>query len=168
MTLSIIPYIVTLYIILIIMHLSLKTHHLTCMNCNFEFVEYIVFDDHYLLCLTCYDRPLFFLPLVLLCFPFCTVTSRVFNLRYQRFFYFNIFRSNHSSLEYSPQNIPLYYLTFHCLLLLFISFVISLTINIYKLHNSLPCFLTLVYLVLLAPIDSLVTLPDFDKSPPYF
>ena len=46
MTLSIIPYIVTLYIILVTMHLSLKTHHLTCMNCDFEFVGCVAFDDH--------------------------------------------------------------------------------------------------------------------------
>ena len=41
-------------------------------------------------------------------------------------------------------------------------------INVHKPHNSLLLFSTLVYLVLLAPIDSLVMLPDFDKSPPYF
>ena len=110
---------------------------------------------------SCYDCPFLFLSLVLLCFPFRIVTSRVFNPHYQCFFYSNIFRSNCFSLEYSSQNIPLYYLTFHCLLLPSISFVISLTINIYKPHSSLLYFPTLVYLVLLASIDPLVTSSGF-------
>ena len=109
----------------------------------------------------CYDCPFLFLSLALLCFPFHIVTSRVFNSCYQCFFY--IFGSNHSSVEYSLQNIPLYYLIFHCLLSLSIFFIISLTINIYKPHNSLPCFPKLVYLVLLAPIHPLVISPGFQQ-----
>ena len=77
------------------------------------------------------------------------------------FFYSNIFGSNCFSLEYSSHNIPLYYLTFHCLLLPSISFVISLTINVYKPHSSLLYFPTLVYLVLLASINPLVTSSGF-------
>ena len=58
--------------------------------------------------------------------------------------------------EYSPQNIPLYYLTFYRLLLLSILFVMLPTINTYKPHSSFLSFPMLVYLVLLAPIDPLV------------
>ena len=83
-------------------------------------------------------------------------------------FHPNIFGSNHSSLEYSPQNIPLYYLNFYHLLSYSISFVIPLMINIYKPHNSFQSFPMLVYLVPLAPINSLVTFLDLDKSPPHF
>ena len=76
-------------------------------------------------------------------------------------FHPNFFRSNYPSLEYSPQNIPLYYLTFHWFLSHSILFVIPLTINVYKLHNSLLSFPMLVYLVLLASIDPLVTSSGF-------
>ena len=41
-------------------------------------------------------------------------------------------------------------------------------VDIYKLHSFLFPFPMLVYLVLLAPIDSLVTSLDFNKSVPYF
>ena len=134
-----------------------KLHMVTGLSNSWLIYECGHSDQHHMQNqYTCYDHPLLFLSLVLLCFPFCIITSRVFNPHYQHFFYFNIFGSNHSSLEYSPQNIPLYYLTFHCLLLLSIFFVISLTINIYKPHNSLPCFSMLVYLVFLAPINPLV------------
>ena len=115
----------------------------------------------------CYDHPFLFLFLVPLCFPFilllveCLIPTihNSFTL-----FYPNIFGTNRSFLEYSPQNIPLYYLTFYCLLLLSISFVIPPTINIYKSHSSFLSFPTLVYLVLLALIDPLVTSPWISTS----
>ena len=106
----------------------------------------------------------FFLSLVLLCFPFisllaeCSIPASHNSLTP---FYPNIFRANRSFSKYSPQNIPLYYLTFYCLLLLSISFVMLPTINTYKPHSSFLSFPTLVYLALLASIDPLVTSSRF-------
>ena len=76
-------------------------------------------------------------------------------------FYPNIFEANRSFPEYSPQNIPLYYLTFYHFLRLSISFVILPMINTYKPLSSFLSFPTLVYLVLLAPIDPLVISSGF-------
>ena len=106
----------------------------------------------------------FFLSLVLLCFPFvlllveCSIPASHNSLTP---FYSNIFRANCSFPEYSPQNIPLYYLTFYCLLLLSIPFVMLPMINTYKPHSSFLSFPTLVYLVLLASINPLVTSSGF-------
>ena len=101
----------------------------------------------------------FFLSLVFLCFPFisllveCLIPASHNSLT---LFYPNIFGANCSFPEYSPQNIPLYYLTFYHLLLLSIPFVMLSTINTYKPRSSFLSFPTLVYLVLLAPINPLV------------
>ena len=106
----------------------------------------------------------FFLSLVFLCFPFisllveCLIPASHNSLTP---FYPNIFGANRSFPEYSPQNIPLYYLTFYHFLRLSISFVILPMINTYKPLSSFLSFPTLVYLVLLAPIDPLVISSGF-------
>ena len=108
----------------------------------------------------------FFLSLVLLCFPFVSLLARCSIPASHNSltpFYPNIFKANCSFPEYSPQNIPLYYLTFYCLLLFSIPFVMLPMINIYKPHSSFLSFPTLVYLVLLAPIDPLVTSSGFQQ-----
>ena len=108
----------------------------------------------------------FFLSLVLLCFLFvsllakCSIPTSRNSLTP---FYPDTFRANHSFPEYSPQNIPLYYLTFYHLLQLSIPFVMLPMINTYKPNSSFLSFPTLVYLVLLAPINPLVISSGFQQ-----
>ena len=108
---------------------------------------------------------------ILLCFPLvpplarCLIPTVCISFTS---FYPCDFGSNHSFLEYSLQNIPLYCQIFYHLLSSSISFVILLTVGVYKSHSSLLSFPMLVYLVLLASINSLVTSLDFNKSLPYF
>ena len=73
-------------------------------------------------------------------------------------FYLHNFRFTHSLLEYSLQNIPLYYWLLYCVLPPFLFLVILLTVDVYKPHSSLLLFPMLVYLVLLASIYLLVAL----------
>ena len=108
----------------------------------------------------------FFLSLVLLCFPFISLLAECLipvSRNSLTLFYPDTFRANHSFPEYSLQNIPLYYLTFYRLLQLSIPFVMLPTINTYKPNSSFLSFPTLVYLVLLAPINPLVISSGFQQ-----